>query len=109
VGVAIPRIPVGAINLPNKEKFLKLPRDRQLVVLGKVSVMLYAFTLVPVTVMSIVQVMMYLVALGKVGAFSGVPILVGTGIVLLVMVLWVVHLTRAINRETADVGSDGRR
>ena len=97
--IAMPRIPVGTINLPNKKAFLQLPRERQLAVLGKVSVMLYSIALLPNLLMLYLQVTIYRVAQGASSGLSAVPVLAVTVAALLGTALWVVHLSRAIDRE----------
>lgn len=93
-------IPVQLINLPNKERFLKLPRDRQLFVLDKVGQMTLGIALIPNVTLFAVQAMVYFVALGSMKMLHPALIMPLPALIVVVLIAWSVHIARVIRRET---------
>lgn len=106
-GLGIPKLPVKHINLPNKELFLTLPRERQLAVLRSVSRMLFGSALLMNVLLLGVYGMIFAIAQGWMTGPSLWPIVGLVGAVLVFSVSWTVHLSRMIRRESGVCGSMG--
>jgi uncharacterized membrane protein len=98
-GFAIKHTPVGFVNVPHKERFLKLPRERQLDVLMGFGKMLLAMAIGLNLLMLGIYVVLYQVALQRM-AFPSVTPMVAVPVLLVLMMLgWTLKISRQIRRE----------
>ena len=105
----LPNTPVEFINVPNKKKFLQLPRERQQALLRQVGTMLLVVALGPNIMFSVIQVMIYAVAQGWMKMLNAMPLLAIPAIILLVLVGWTIRISRNIKRESERLGEAGQR
>jgi len=109
VGISwtLPNTPVEIINVPNKKKFLLLPRERQQALLRQIGTMLLAVALGPNIMLSAVQVMIYAVAQGWIKMLNAMPLLAIPAVILLVLVGWTIRISGNIKRESEQWGKPG--
>jgi len=107
VGLSLHRIDPRWINVPRKAQFLELPRERQLAILAGVTTMVLALAAMFDLVLGGLYAMLYATAIGALASPPFWPLVLPIGLVLVVLILWTVHLGRAVRRATETAHRTG--
>jgi uncharacterized membrane protein len=108
IALTLPRTPVEIMSLPNKDKFLKLPRDKQVALLSQFGQMFLVIVLGLNILLGGVQGMIYAVAQGSAKTLNAAPLLVIPVLIFVVLLVWSVKITRNIRRASDDWEARGK-